>query len=167
VNDAPNSVFLEDEEATLAAGAVLARLLEGHGLVTLQANLGGGKTTLSRGLIQAMGHRGAVKSPTYTLVESYDLGPWRVLHYDLYRLSDPEELAFLGMRDFLDADTLTLVEWPERAGNFLPTPDLALELQVEGRGRRLSWQGRSARGQTLSLSLQETLRALLAQANKS
>lgn len=157
MNTAIPSIYLPDEAATVAAGRVLAEVLEGHGLVTLKGNLGGGKTTLSRGIIQALGHRGAVKSPTYTLVEPYDLGRVQVLHYDLYRLADPEELGFLGMRDFLNDNTLTLVEWPERAGKLLPAPDLALLLVPEGSGRRLSWEGHSVRGRLLAQTLQEKL----------
>jgi tRNA threonylcarbamoyladenosine biosynthesis protein TsaE len=151
------SCFLADEDATLAAGAALARLLQGHGLVTLEGDLGAGKTTLSRGLIQGLGHQGKVKSPTYTLVEPYELGSCRVLHYDLYRLADPEELEYLGMRDFLDADTLSLVEWPQRAGKRLPAPDLALTLLLEGSGRRLHWQGLSPRGEQLAAALAASL----------
>jgi len=157
MTSAPFSTYLADEDATIAAGRLLGSLLEGRGLVTLQGNLGCGKTTLSRGLIQALGHQGAVKSPTYTLVEPYDLGQYQVQHYDLYRLSDPEELEFLGMRDFLDPATLTLVEWPERADSWLPAPDLALNLQLEGSGRRLTWEGRTARGQQLAAALQQAL----------
>lgn len=156
----PYATYLADEAATVAAGRILATLLEGHGLITLQGDLGCGKTTLSRGLIQGLGHEGAVKSPTYALVEPYDLGDIQVLHYDLYRLSDPEELEFLGVRDFLDADTLTVIEWPERAGKLLPRPDLALNLQVEGSGRRLSWEACTDRGQHLAALLGERLGAL-------
>jgi tRNA threonylcarbamoyladenosine biosynthesis protein TsaE len=155
----PCSIYLSDEAATVSAGRTLGHLLEGRGLITLQGNLGCGKTTLSRGLIQSLGHTGAVKSPTYTLVEPYEIGSLQIFHYDLYRLSDPEELEFLGMRDFLDAETLTLVEWPERAGKLLPPADLALTLQVEGNGRRLSWQSHTTRGQQLSHALLEALRA--------
>lgn len=150
-------IFLADEEATLAAGAALARISAGRGLFTLQGNLGSGKTTFSRGLIQALGHKGAVKSPTYTLVEPYELMNGHVLHYDLYRLNDPEELHFLGVRDFLDADTLTLVEWPERGKNWLPAPDLALSLNVEATGRRLRWQAGTQRGQQLAQALEKHL----------
>lgn len=151
---------LPDEAATLAVGRLLAGLLGGQGLLTLQGDLGAGKTTLSRGLIQALGHDGKVKSPTYTLVEPYELPGCRVLHYDLYRLGDPEELEFLGLRDFLaDPDTLTLVEWPERAGTVLPPPDLALVLQLDGSGRRLQWQGRTPRGQGLADALAQALQA--------
>lgn len=150
-------IFLPDEAATMAAGAALARISAGKGLFTLQGNLGSGKTTFSRGLIQALGHKGAVKSPTYTLVEPYELATGRVLHYDLYRLNDPEELHFLGVRDFLDADTLTLVEWPERGESWLPAPDLALSLSVEAAGRRLRWQAASERGHTLGHALEKHL----------
>ncbi|HHX82821.1 MAG TPA: tRNA (adenosine(37)-N6)-threonylcarbamoyltransferase complex ATPase subunit type 1 TsaE [Pseudomonadaceae bacterium] len=146
--------YLADEAATLAFGAHLAQLLEGRGLVTLQGNLGGGKTTLCRGLIQALGHQGKVKSPTYTLVEPYDLPQARVLHYDLYRLADASELEFLGMRDFLDEHTLTLVEWPERAGKQLPLPDLALELEVRGQSRVVHWQCQGPRATELASGLQ-------------
>jgi tRNA threonylcarbamoyladenosine biosynthesis protein TsaE len=155
MTSAKGSVFLADEAATVAFGAQLASVFGGGGLVTLQGDLGGGKTTLCRGLIQALGHAGNVKSPTYTLVEPYEIpGHGQVLHYDLYRLSDPEELEFLGTRDFLDRDTLTLIEWPERAGSWLPEPDMALRFEVEGKGRRLYWQTHTDRGQKLAKFLQ-------------
>lgn len=161
MNPVLHSIHLADEEATLTAGRVLGQLLDGHGLVTLQGNLGGGKTTLSRGLIQGLGYQGAVKSPTYTLVEPYEIGALRVQHYDLYRMSDPEELEYLGMRDFLADDTLTLVEWPERAGTRLPAADLALSLELQGTGRRLAWQGQTARGRQLAEQLAAALGAAL------
>jgi tRNA threonylcarbamoyladenosine biosynthesis protein TsaE len=147
------TVFLADEAATLAFGRALAALCQGRGLFTLHGDLGAGKTTLSRGLIQALGHQGPVKSPTYALVEPYELPQARVLHYDLYRLNDPEELYFLGIRDFLEADTLTLIEWPERAGKLLPLPDLALTLHLVGKGRELSWQPHTLRGEQWSQAL--------------
>jgi tRNA threonylcarbamoyladenosine biosynthesis protein TsaE len=147
------TLFLADEEATLAFGRHIASVTGGRGLVTLQGDLGSGKTTLSRGLIRALGHTGAVKSPTFTLVEPYELANGQVLHYDLYRLNDPEELHFLGVRDFLDGDTLTLVEWPERGRHWLPAADLALQLQVSGNGRQASWQAHTPRGEAWSLAL--------------
>lgn len=149
------TVWLADENATVAFGSFLAKALEGHGLVTLQGNLGGGKTTLCRGLIQALGHAGKVKSPTYTLVEPYELPRAKVLHYDLYRLAAPDDLEFLGMRDFLDADTLTLVEWPERAGPHLPPADLALNLCVQDGGRLLNWQAQGPRAAQLAAAIAE------------
>lgn len=153
------SLVLADEDATLAFGQRLAALFQGHGLITLQGNLGGGKTTLSRGLIQALGHAGTVKSPTYTLVEPYELPDQRrVLHYDLYRMADPDELEFLGMRDFIDDNTLTLIEWPERAGTLLPPADLALLLEVHGKGRKLSWQAHTQRGAGIAKQLAAQLK---------
>jgi tRNA threonylcarbamoyladenosine biosynthesis protein TsaE len=153
MNDTVQSRVLADEEATLDAGARIARASNGQGLITLRGNLGSGKTTLCRGLIRALGHKGAVKSPTYTLVEPYDLGGIRVQHYDLYRLSDPEEVEYLGMRDFLDNQTLTLIEWPEKAKGFLPPIDLDLVLEVLESGRRLTWQAFSPLGEQIAAAL--------------
>ena len=136
---------LVDEGATLALGQALAQQLKGGGIVYLEGDLGAGKTTLSRGLVQALGHQGAVKSPTYTLFEPYELASYRVFHLDLYRLADPEELEFIGFRDLLEQDRLTptimLIEWPERGLGAIPEPDLVVELGHrpvnEGGGRRI------------------------------
>jgi tRNA threonylcarbamoyladenosine biosynthesis protein TsaE len=147
------SLFLPDDAATLAVGIALARASGGHGLIFLRGDLGAGKTTLSRGLIRALGHAGPVKSPTYTLVEPYELPKGRVMHYDLYRLSDPEELEYLGLRDHLDTDTLTLIEWPERGGMLLPTPDLTLILRVLPHGREISWQALTPHGESMASAL--------------
>lgn len=148
-----HTLYLPDEAATAEFGRKLALVTGGRGLITLQGDLGSGKTTLSRALIRALGHDGPVKSPTYTLVEPYELGNFRVLHYDLYRLNDPEELHYLGVRDFLDDDTLTLVEWPERGRPWLPPADLALELRVLGSGREIHWQAGTPRGQVWEAEL--------------
>jgi tRNA threonylcarbamoyladenosine biosynthesis protein TsaE len=150
------SLILPDEDATIAAGARLARASGGHGVIALRGNLGSGKTTLCRGLIRALGHTGAVKSPTYTIVEPYELGATRVLHYDLYRLAHPEEVEFLGMRDFLDGATLTLIEWPEKAAGYLPLADLELALEVLPAGRRLSWQALTPHGEKLGAALRQS-----------
>lgn len=152
MNQSPHCT-LADEEATLAFGRALAQLTQGHGVIALHGNLGSGKTTLYRGLIRGLGHVGAVKSPTFTLVEPYELPQCRIQHYDLYRLSDPEELEFLGMRDFIDAQTLTLIEWPEKARGFLPPIDLDLTLSVQGQGRRIAWQASTPHGHALAAGL--------------
>ncbi len=129
-----------------AFGAKLAEVADKGALVTLSGNLGAGKTTLTRGFIHAVGHTGAVKSPTYTLVEPYDINGRNIMHFDLYRLSDPEELEYLGFRDYLDGTSLCLIEWPEKANGFLPEPDLAISINVVKGGRQISWQSFSKKG---------------------
>lgn len=148
-----DSSFLADEEATLTFGGYLAWALQLGGIVTLRGDLGSGKTTLSRGLLRAMGHQGAVKSPTYTLVEAYEIGGRRVFHYDLYRLNDPIEVEYLGLRDFIEKHTLTLIEWPEKGGPLLPQTDINLTLTVEGSGRRIEWEAYTDYGQKVAAVL--------------
>lgn len=146
--------LLADEAATEGFGQVLARFTRGQGIITLSGDLGTGKTTLSRGLIRACGHQGAVKSPTFTLLEPYQFGTQRVMHFDLYRLEDPEELEFLGFRDYLDDNTLCLIEWPEKALTALPTIDLQLSLTyLENDQRLVSWRAGSDHGETISQAL--------------
>jgi len=126
---------LRDEAATLALGAELAPRIQPGKVVFLHGNLGAGKTTLVRGYLKALGHTGAVKSPTFTLVEEYLLTPARVFHFDLYRLSDPEELEWMGIRDYFSADSIVFVEWPERGAGFLPRADFEITLIYDGASR--------------------------------
>jgi len=144
---------LPDEAATQGFGGRLASALAGGGLLFLRGELGAGKTTLVRGLLRAFGHAGAVRSPTYTLVEPYEVGSRQLFHLDLYRLGDPEELEFLGLREILDAEAICLVEWPERGAGLLPAPDLELFLEYAGEGRQLTATARTSRGETMLTAL--------------
>ncbi|CUA81680.1 tRNA threonylcarbamoyl adenosine modification protein YjeE [Gulbenkiania indica] len=128
--------YLKDEQATLALGATVARHLPSGGVIYLLGDLGAGKTTFTRGLLNGLGHIGRVKSPTYTLVETYTPTPVLTLHhFDLYRFGDPMEWEDAGFRDYFGPDTLCIVEWPEKAAGVLPPADLTLQLTVEGTGR--------------------------------
>ena len=128
------SRLLPDEQATIAAGAELGAYLrdacQGNALVFLLGDLGAGKTTFARGLIQSFGHSGAVKSPTYTLLEPYELALGNVFHFDLYRVEDPQELEFVGIDEIIDAAGIKLFEWPQRAARWLPPADVTVHLSV-------------------------------------
>ena len=127
---------LAGEDATIALGAELSRCLQGRGVIYLRGGLGAGKTTLCRGILRAMSYEGAVKSPTFTLVEPYNFPGGQVYHFDLYRLNDPDELEYIGIDDYFSDQSLCLIEWPEKALGTLPPGDIDLELLIEGRQRR-------------------------------
>lgn len=129
----PRTLHLRDAEATDALGAALARTRPPRAVVHLHGDLGAGKSTLARALLRALGVRGAIRSPTYTLVERYPLGDGEAWHLDLYRIADPGELEFLGLDG--DEARLWLVEWPERGAGLLPAPDLRIDLAIDGGGR--------------------------------
>jgi tRNA threonylcarbamoyladenosine biosynthesis protein TsaE len=161
---------LLDEAATLEFGAELAAatfqesgagdvILEEMGtphlggMIYLQGDLGAGKTTLSRGFMRAFGYNGAVKSPTYTLVEPYEFKLCNIYHFDLYRLADPEEVAYLGTDEYFAESNLCLVEWAEKGEKWLPPADLVINIADEGTGRRLTCQSLTEKGTIIAKRL--------------
>jgi len=148
------------EDKMLVFAAQCATVLQQGGLIFLDGDLGAGKTTLSRGILRGLGHEGAVKSPTYTLVETYDVAdgqgqPLKVCHFDLYRLGDPEELEFMGIRDYLEDEQLCLIEWADKGAGILPAPELIIHIEDLGKGRRITWQAHTEKGQIWSDALEK------------
>lgn len=129
--------YLNNAEDTERFGAALWELVPSKCLIFLNGDLGAGKTTLVRGFLRAAGFTGAVKSPTYTLVEEYTIGSRKVFHFDLYRVVDPEELEWIGIRDYLAQNSVCFIEWPDMGKGFLPEPDSIITLITENFGRLL------------------------------
>ncbi len=163
-------IDLIDEAATLEFGARLAAATfqdvvssekppagvgAAHlgGMIYLQGDLGAGKTTLTRGFMRAFGYLGAVKSPTYTLVEPYEFERCNIYHFDLYRLADPEEVSYLGTDEYFSAANLCLVEWAEKGAKWLPPPDLVIDIAPKGTGRQLTCQSLTAKGAIIAKRL--------------
>ena len=140
---------IADEAATYSLMTDVAAVIEPGDVITLSGDLGAGKTTFARALLTALGVGERVKSPTYSLIESYRAGALDAHHLDLYRIADPGELEWLGLGDLFGGSPLVVVEWPERGGDALPTPDLVLRLDHAGSRRELSGEAKSARGEAL------------------
>ena len=147
---------MPDEAAVARLAAKFAAELQPPMVVYLVGDLGAGKTTFARAYIHALGFRGYVKSPSYGLLETYETGGQSVLHLDLYRIEDPEELEFLAIRDLYTEDSVLLVEWPDRGANFLPMPDLVLEFGETDESRFIRCTARSAAGASLAESISTT-----------
>lgn len=143
---AETDLHLADEDAVAALARQLAPSLRGGGVIHLQGDLGAGKTTFARALLVALGVQGRIKSPTYSLIESYRDAGLAIHHLDLYRIADPGELEWLGLDELQDETSLILIEWPERGGSALPAPDLTLKLAHVQAGRTLAAQAGTARG---------------------
>ncbi len=146
---ASSILIVHDENEMRALGASLIAACEQGGVITLTGELGSGKTTLARGALEAEGVVGGVRSPTYTLIEYYPLHRLSVAHFDLYRLAEPEELEYLGYRDYLNRQTLCLIEWPQRAGGYLQAIDLDIKLAYVAQGRRVELSAGTAWGREL------------------
>ena len=156
-NQNKQNAVLGDEADTIVFGENLAKACKGTGIIFLNGDLGMGKTTTCRGVLNALGHHGRVKSPTYTLVEPYELKAGMVYHFDLYRLGDPEELEFMGIRDYLDEQALVIIEWPDKGKGILPEADIDVFYDVEGMGRRVRWEGNTEHGKAIAERLANSL----------
>lgn len=142
-------LFIADAGAMEQLGQRLAAISPPGSRIYLQGDLGAGKTTLVRGFLRGCGYRGKVKSPTYTLVEPYEVGAGTVIHIDLYRIRDEGELETLGWREYLDGDGICLVEWPERGSGKLGEPDVLIEFQILETGRVLNLWARTIIGEAI------------------
>lgn len=150
---------LPDENATLALGAALAQVLAPGLIIRLEGDLGAGKTTLVRGLLRALNYQGRVKSPTYTLVEVHEVSGLNLYHFDFYRLNQPEEYLDAGLDEYFAGNGVCLVEWPEKAGAYLPSADLRVDLGLAGEGRCARITAGSDRGHQCLARLMSSLPA--------
>ncbi len=151
-------MYLKDESATVLIAAQLAQRLtkstiQSNFTLYLTGELGTGKTSFARGFLRGLGYPGRVKSPTFTVVEPYQLNEMTVYHLDLYRLAHAEELEYLGLRDFFDSNVILLIEWPERGSEYLPNADIEIQLQhcqdPQQDGRQLHIEAVSEVGQAV------------------
>ena len=146
---------LTDSDQTVNMGRDLALCVTGATTIFLHGDLGAGKTTFTRGFVQALGHQGNVKSPTYTLVEPYEVADWKIYHFDLYRLADPEELEFMGIRDYFTDNSLCLIEWPQRGFGMLPQADIELSLTYVDNEREINFSANTDNGSAVLEALKQ------------
>ena len=144
--------FIVNESAMLEFGVKLAKAcIPNMMVIYLKGNLGAGKTTLVRGFLRGCGYAGTVKSPTYTLVEPYDFKEFKVFHFDLYRLNDPQELKYIGIEEYFAPNSICLIEWPERGEPILPEPDLICEIIIKNESRELQLLALNQTGKNILL----------------
>jgi tRNA threonylcarbamoyladenosine biosynthesis protein TsaE len=144
------SKIFKTEEELLAFAAQFAKALPHQGVIIfLEGPLGAGKTTFTRGFLRGAGYTEKVKSPTYTLVEPYDICGKKIFHFDLYRLLDPHELEYIGIREYFSPDVVCLIEWPEKGFPFLPEADLILHLDFKQEGREIKMEAVSDTGKNI------------------
>ncbi len=152
-------IEIESEEAMLELGGHLASSLPTEGSLHITGSLGAGKTTLCRGILHALGHEGAVKSPTFTLVEPYRLDDTDIFHFDLYRLNDPDELDYIGLDDYFGEKKLCFIEWPEKAEGCLPQHDIEISIDVSGEKRNIGIKANSSNGKVVCEQLEKVYKA--------
>ncbi len=151
--------MLEDEAATLACGGAFAQVLHAGMTIHLHGDLGAGKTTWTRGLLRELGYSGKVKSPTYTLVEHYNVSRLSLYHFDFYRFNHEEEWLEAGFREHFNAHTLCVVEWPEKAGASLPAADIRIAFSFSGNGRSLQAEAETEAGKQCLQQLESRFKA--------
>lgn len=147
--------FPTEQQLVLFANK-FASVLECPLVIWLEGDLGAGKTAFTRALIHALGYKGRVKSPTYGLLEQYQLRGFQALHLDLYRISDPGELEFLGLEDLMDEQSIVLIEWPDRGGSWLPDADFLFRFSYANQGRKLHWSARTKTAKSITSRLLST-----------
>ena len=150
-------LFCADDSATQKVGTALAQTIVAPSVLTLTGDIGAGKTTLIRAMLRGLGVKGPIKSPTFALVEPYHLKDRSIIHFDLYRLVDPEELMYLGMRDYLEDEAIICIEWPERAGRYCPEADIAARFEILSEGRLLKLFAHTASGAKLIHQMRQLL----------
>ncbi len=147
--------FIPNEESTLKLGESLARVCRENAVIYLYGDLGAGKTTFVRGFLKGLGFAGHVKSPTYTLVESYLFENFSVCHFDFYRIQHPDELQFIGIQDYFSENNIALIEWPEKGEGWLPKADLSCYIVPKNEGREFLFKSFSERGEILCKNFSE------------
>jgi len=140
---------ISSEQEMLEFGRNLAKNISSGVVIYLQGPLGAGKTTLTRAIIQGLGHEGNVKSPTYTLVEPYEINHKIVYHFDFYRVVDPQELSMIGIRDYFTENSICIIEWPERAQGMIPPADVVIEIEMCEQGRQVKLIAHTDKGKQL------------------
>lgn len=130
-------MIINTQEEMQLQGAALAKILTGGDIIFISGELGAGKTTLVRGLLKEKGYTGIVRSPTYSLVESYEMTDFNIHHFDLYRLNNIYELEEMGFRDYLNSTDIVLIEWPEQADTALPLPNIKINISYHPNGRNI------------------------------
>jgi tRNA threonylcarbamoyladenosine biosynthesis protein TsaE len=141
--------YIPDEASMMTLGAMLASVCQGAVVIYLYGDLGAGKTTLARGVLRGLGYQGKVKSPTYTIVEPYEIADQKLYHFDFYRLQGAQELEFIGVQDYFEVGAIILAEWPERGAGLLREADLSCYIVPEAQGRHLRIEAQTQHGQQI------------------